>query len=368
MRAPIVYNGEAALKLNQVAPQRFMSSSVPMRSTRRPCFLLLLLTFTALLLPWAHAQDGPLPEANDHVLTPAHPQAPAQQPPAPIERTDVPTPVAYDPAIFERPLDPALLAGLRSFDGAPTAELFRDKQFRRLMKDFVPNCMFHYGRDMPLADALDMALSNSRTPVTVLENRYVLLSGNGGPYLSGRALVWVDTKDGLGLGAFYFTPTNGEPTPTVAVFSRQVKEPTLALSQLPPAFNQALAQWSMRAGVASITTRYFLTGTNKRILLEHDEDFCALGDGTVAPPDSGCEQLNADAADTDETAAYYLEQVHYATNATAWMIGPDQVAWVQLRDRTCLGIADPLGCRIRVTREHTHVILHRPPPRPVLRR
>jgi hypothetical protein len=37
--------------------------------------------------------------------------------------------------------------------------------------------------------------------------------------------------------------------------------------------------------------------------------------------------MNADAADMDVTAAYYLEQTHHATNATAWMIeGDDQVA------------------------------------------
>ncbi len=339
-----------------------MPSSVPMRNTRSFCVLLLLLGFPAAAVCRAHAQEAPLPEASDSA-------GPHPQQPAPIERRDTrpdtPTPDASNSTIFEKPLDPSLLPALRNFDGAPTSQLFHDKQFRRLMKDFVPNCMFHYGRDMPLSDALDMALSNSRTPVRVFDNRYLVLSGNGGPYLSGRAFLWVDTQAGLGLGAFFFTPTNGEPTPTVAVFSRQVKESTLALSQLPPAFRNDLTQWSMRSGVPSITTRYFLTGTNKRILLEHDEDFCSLGDGTSAPPDSGCEQLNADAADTDETGAYYLEQVHYATNATAWMIGPDQLAWVQLRDRTCLGIADPLGCRIRITREHTHIIIRRPmPPHP----
>ncbi len=342
-----------------------MPSPVVLRDALRP-FRAPLLLLACALAPFAaaRAQEGPLPEANDRVLTPA----PQQQPPAPIERHDAPVPVPYDPAIFDKPLDPALLTNLRSFDGAPTAELFRDKQFRRLMKEFVPGCMFHYGRDMPLSDALDMALSNSRTPVRVVDNRYVLLSGNGGPYLSGRASLWVDTQAGLGLGAFFFTPTNGEPTPSLAVFSRQVKEPTLALSQLPPAFDADLGQWTMRSGVPAISTRYFLTGTNKRILLEHDEDFCALGDGTSAPPDSGCEQLNANAADTDETAAYYLEQVHYATNATAWMIGPDQVAWIQVRDRGCLGVADPLGCRIRITREHTHILIHRQAPHPVHRR
>lgn len=315
----------------------------------------------------SRAQEAPTTDAApQNQPQPPSPAPAPQQSPAPIERRDAPTPVLYDKSIFLTALDPAPLAALRSFDGSPSSNLYHDKQFRKLMKEFVPNCMFHYGRDMPLSDALDLALGNSRSPVQVRNNRYVLLSGNGGPYLAGRAFLWIDTVDGLGIGAFYFTPTNGEPTPTVAVFSRQVKEPTLALSQLPPAFAEDLGMWSTRAGIPSITTRYFLNGGNKRILLEHDEDFCSLGDGTFAPPGSGCEQLNAEAADTDETAAYYLEQVHYATNATAWMIGPDQVAWIQLRDRSCLGVADPLGCRILATREHTHILIHRPPtmPRP----
>jgi len=65
-------------------------------------------------------------------------------------------------------------------------------------------------------------------------------------------------------------------------------------------------------------------------------------------------------------AASYLEQTHHVTNATAWMItGDDQVAWIQVRDTTCGGVLDPLGCHIRMTRERTHVILHAPPPHPV---
>jgi uncharacterized protein YecT (DUF1311 family) len=77
-----------------------------------------------------------------------------------------------------------------------------------------------------------------------------------------------------------------------------------------------------------------------------------------------CEQMNADAADKDMDAALYLEQTHHVTNATAWMItDPDQVAWIQVRDRRCGGVLDPLGCRIVMSRERTHVILHAPPPR-----
>jgi uncharacterized protein YecT (DUF1311 family) len=72
--------------------------------------------------------------------------------------------------------------------------------------------------------------------------------------------------------------------------------------------------------------------------------------------------MNADAADIDLNAAYYLDQVDYATNATAWMIvGDDQIAWIRVRDNTCKVGLEPLRCRIRMTRERTRVVLNRHP-------
>jgi hypothetical protein len=150
----------------------------------------------------------------------------------------------------------------------------------------------------------------------------------------------------------------------VAVFSRQVKEKALGMTDMPEAFAEDLNAWAEGSGVPALTTRYFITGSNMRVLLEHDEDFCSGGNLNLVPQGEACEQMDADAADLDEVAAYYLDQVHYRMNATAWMIGPDQVAWVGLRDRTCGGVADALGCRIRVTREHTRRITGRPAPRP----
>ena len=54
-------------------------------------------------------------------------------------------------------------------------------------------------------------------------------------------------QEGIGLGAFYFHPTNGEPTPVVNVFSRQVtKEMLLDWSELPPAFAEELDRMGTR--------------------------------------------------------------------------------------------------------------------------
>jgi uncharacterized protein YecT (DUF1311 family) len=170
----------------------------------------------------------------------------------------------------------------------------------------------------------------------------------------------MDLQDGIVLGGFFFHPTNGEPTPTATIFSRQLKEESLKLSQLPPVFAQDLGEWSAGARLPPVLTRYFITNSSKKIVLEHDEDFCAPVAGAPAPPPAICGQMNADAADVDLIAAYYLEQTNHATNGTAWMItGADQTAWLKLRDDACRTGPDPLGCHIMMTRERTRFIMGR---------
>lgn len=330
-----------------------------------------LMMALTLCPPGASAQDSPStaapPEQDKNVLT-------VQQEPAPVERSQGQTPVtgldapqASGPDVFASRIPADQIAFLPGLAGATSNEVIRAKQFKKLMKFFVPNCEFHYGRDMGLDEALQMVIQGSQTPAQIRDGRYFTIAGSRGPYLAGRAMIWIDMKEGIGLGAFYFHPTNGEPTPSVAVFSRQVKDKALGMSDLPAEFAQDLGTWAGGSMVPALTTRYFLTGNNMRVLLEHDEDYCAGANLNLVPPGEACEQMEGDAADLDEVAAYYLDQVHYRTNATAWMIGADQQNWLLVRQRTCGGMADPLGCRIRVTREHTHVLTGRPPrpgPRP----
>jgi uncharacterized protein YecT (DUF1311 family) len=275
------------------------------------------------------------------------------------------SPSNYDKSIFQQPIPSDQLTFLNQLSSSSSGDAFKDKQYHKLMGRVIPNCMFHYGKDMGLSDALDAVLKGSPDPVQIRDGRYVMISGEKGPYLAGRGFMWIDMQDGIALGGFYFHPTNGEPTPTVAVFSKQVKEKAIKMSQLPPAFYEDITQWSQDSRVPPLTTRYFLTGSNERILLEHDENYCGPAEASGAPPDEACEQMNADASDIDLNAAYYLEQTHHATNATAWMITGEQVTWIRLRDDTCRVGPDPLGCHIRMTREHTHVIISRNPgPRP----
>jgi uncharacterized protein YecT (DUF1311 family) len=101
----------------------------------------------------------------------------------------------------------------------------------------------------------------------------------------------------------------------------------------------------------------------KKYVLEHDEDYCGHPPTTPAPPQDQCMQANLAAANADMNAAYFMQETHNAANATAWMLDPQQTAWLAMRDSTCVG-AGALGCRIRVTRERVRVILGPRPPRP----
>jgi uncharacterized protein YecT (DUF1311 family) len=258
------------------------------------------------------------------------------------------------PVAFQNPIPADKLAFLNDYAGRMAKELKKDKRFHQLMKTTVPRTVYHYGKDMPLDEAIDLVLDGPSLPVDVRDGRYVMVASQGGPYLRGKGFVWFDMQAGIALGGFFFRPINGEPTPTLTVFSRQLKVESLTMNQLPPAFAQDVAQWAAVTGILPITTRYFIPDNGKKYALMHDEDYCAYPPGAPPPDRSVCEQMNADAADADFNAVDFMAQTHNAANATAWMLEPEQVAWIAVRDRSC---GAGLACRIRMTRERTRVIL-----------
>ena len=60
-------------------------------------------------------------------------------------------------------------------------------------------------------------------------------------------------------------------------------------------------------------------------MLIHDEDYCDHPEDEPPPPQDRCQQLNVDAADADVNAAYFMSETHNQANATAWMLGTDQM-------------------------------------------
>ncbi len=248
-------------------------------------------------------------------------------------------------------------------------DILKGKRFRDLLKLATPRTTFHYGRDMALSDASGDLLRSEPLPIQVRDGRYVTIGSHGGSYLSGRAFIWFDMKDGIALGGVFFRPVNGEPTPTLAVFSRQLNQDALAMGDLPEAFAEDLNQWAFLAHVPDLTVRYFIPNNGRKYVLVHDEDYCWHPDNMPAPPLDQCEQMNADAADADVNAAYFMKETHNQANATAWMLGADQLAWINQRDRICVG-PNPLDCRIQVSRQRIQVLIGNPipprsnPPRP----
>jgi uncharacterized protein YecT (DUF1311 family) len=261
------------------------------------------------------------------------------------------------PAAFVNTIPPEQLKFLSDFEGKTTRELRKDKRFRKLVNQITPRTTYHYGRDMSLGEALDTLMDGTPLPVDVRDGRYVMAGTKSGPILSGKAFVWFDMETGIGLGGVYFHPTNGEPTPTLAIFSRQLKANTLGMSQLPAAFAQDVAQWGLIANARWVTVRYFIPDDGKKYVLLHDVDYCEHRE--TAPAQANCQELNAEAADDDMNGAYFMQETHNQANATAWMLEPDQVSWIAFRDRSCGVGAVALPCRIRVTRQRTRVILGR---------
>ena len=166
------------------------------------------------------------PEATQQPAPPSAeaPQSPAAgQPPLTDDKPPArpqPGEPDYNKIIFQNALAGDQLAPLKRFEGATAGDLLHDKQFHKLIRNVIPDCMFHYGHDMPLLEAMETVLERSSQPVEIRDGRYLIVSGRSGPYLQGRGMMWIDLQDGVALGAFFFHPTNGEPTPAVNVFSR----------------------------------------------------------------------------------------------------------------------------------------------------
>jgi hypothetical protein len=92
------------------------------------------------------------------------------------------------------------------------------------------------------------------------------------------------------------------------------------MSQFPSAFVQDLTRWASLEGVPPVTTRYFINASSKKVVLAHDEDFCSRAKTDGGSAETDCKEMNAKAANIDLQAANFLEQTHYASNATIRMI------------------------------------------------
>jgi hypothetical protein len=248
--------------------------------------------------------SAPLPQAQPVALHPATPR------PRPHVHP-------FEP-VFHASLSSDQRALLASYEGMTAKEVTRSARFRAFVDTVVPYAPFHYGIDIPLTQAIHAILNQSDEPVQMHDGRYLLLTtSTGNP--RRRAILWVDLQTGATIGGIFFRPSNGEPTPTLTLFSRQVAHETVRVTQLPAAFKRDLQQWSNTAGIPLVTTRYFVNAANRKSVLTHDEDYCKPAPGQPVLAKEACEQRNVQAADIDIAAASFLGQTHYASNATMHM-------------------------------------------------
>jgi uncharacterized protein YecT (DUF1311 family) len=279
----------------------------------------------------------------------------AQQPDA-GQTQPAPPPLPQQPAVFHDLLPTGDLGFLADYDGKMPRDIERDKRFRQLEKLITPPTYYFYHHDRELSETRDLVLDEAPIPISVRDGRYVMVATVGGPdqNMTGRGFIWIDMQTGIGLGGVYFKPINGEPTPTLTIFSRQLTDTCLGMSQLPPEFLMDLNQWALIAKVHATSPRYFIPANKKKYALVHDGDYCAHAAGTPALPQDECEEMNAEAADADLEAAYFMKETGHLSDATAYLLEPDFGAWIALRQRTC---GTGLACRVVYTRRRVRELL-----------
>jgi hypothetical protein len=276
-----------------------------------------------------------------------------------VQIQNVPAQNALIPVVFEGKIPAEQLQFLNGYVGESTKKLFKDKQFKAVLKQVIPKTTYHYGKDMPLSETVDTLLHTGALPVTVRAGRYLMAASHDGPYLHGRAFLWIDLQEGIALGGVYFRPVNGEPKPTLAIYSAQLRVSVLSMSQLPAEFLKDVRDWSAVVRVPGISVRYFIPQSGRKYVLVHDENFCIGGLSGIEPDPEACLQRKIDAAEVDEVAAAFITRTHNAANSTAWMLLPDveQAEWMEQRKKICGVQRGNVECWLRVTHERTDALI-----------
>jgi hypothetical protein len=255
--------------------------------------------------------------STDGELSQTHSQNNSQT--VPIEKQAATAPAKPTEAhlSFTGAIDNNQFAFLNDYAGRAVDDADGKRKVKSLVGMVAPYTPYHFGADFPLPWVLNSLLLNDPQPIEIRDGRYTTMSGIRNAIHNRRGFLWIDTHKGIALGAIFFEPGNGEPSPTLTIFSRQLDRRSVRMSQLPRAFTEDLNRWAASAGVPPITTRYFIGASGEKTVLVHDENFCVRSAEIFAPSPQGvCEEMNAQAALIDMTATRFMEQTHNASNAT----------------------------------------------------
>jgi beta-lactamase regulating signal transducer with metallopeptidase domain len=253
------------------------------------------------------------------------------------------------------PMDVKQLAWLSRYAGRPTFEVTSDSRFHSLVQAATPNAIFHLGYDMPLSQAIESMLNGPSFAAELRDGppngpngRYLMISAQRSERGIGQSFYWFDLQQGLTFGGIFFSPTNGEPTPTLTIFSNQIGDRITEASQLPAAFLQDLEIWRASRNVPPAAVRYFINASGWKSVLMHDA--CNPANGSPAGDPSECQAMNEAAGESDMQASLYLLRIHYAEGSPARVqLEAAQSQWEASELGGCEGKPDRLGCRARLT-------------------
>lgn len=222
---------------------------------------------------------------------------------------------------FEKPIESSALSFLKDYANRAADDVDAKRQVKTLVSMVAPYTPFHFGVDFPLPQVVSTLLLNEPQPIEIRDGRYAMMSGIRNAIHKRAGFLWVDMREGIALGGIFFDPGNGEPSPTLTIFSKQMNRRSVSMSQLPRAFAEDLSRWAAKAAIPPVTTRYFIGASGEKFVLTHDENYCVRSVEVTAPSPKGtCDAMNAQAALIDTAATRFMEQTHNASNATMRMI------------------------------------------------
>lgn len=261
-----------------------------------------------------------------------------------LSATFGPLPAAQTPA---PPRVPHAAAGklawiwTRAYVGQPSTRLLEDTQSNSLFGALVPDGLYHYHLDMPLAQAVATLLRGPGEPVELRDGRYLTFSAQAPNDGSARAWIWLDLGRGEGGGALLSHPTNAAiPSPNLTLFSRTLAAP-------PAAMLADFDAWAAAHQLPTPMATYFVGPGGATNVLLHAATPCR------GPLDTQlCEALNLDRANADLAAALYLLRHSFASpnSAAAATLQTEQDAWLAQRQQSCAASGERDRCLDRITR------------------
>jgi hypothetical protein len=252
-----------------------------------------------------------------------------------------------------QPLEVSLIAWLKAYADRTTFEVKSDSRFEKTIVAATPLTVFHLGADVPLPVAIISTLSGPAFPVQLRDGRYLTIFAQRTARGGGESFYWFDLQNGITFGGIYFRPTNGEPTPSLTIFSGQVGDRVNKETQLPPAFLRDLEAWRAARNVPAAVVRYFVNGAAWKSPLLHDSDACAAKNASDA-----CQTLNERAAELDMQAGLYLLRSRYAEGtSTVTQLDAAQQQWLTSRQTSCANKSDAAGCMAQMTRARAQEII-----------